>query len=888
MAKRQKTEVTHASTKQRVKPGSFCAIPPATPTFWSSLKRKERATIGIDVGEEAIYLTRLTFNRSSVDSIQCVQTPLDPTDHDDIPLLGGKLSAAFSQLCGSERKKVAVWGVLVTDRVDMRELHIPKLPPNQIANAVFWTAKKAFSFDENDVVFDFELRNPVQESGTEKLTVFAYTVPREDIRTIQQIFEAADIKLTGLTIPPFCNQNLVRLRWIPVREKVVANLHIGHRYSRIEVYEESQLILSRMLKAGMIGMENSLLEAVNEKLLEAPSSENSALDDATPRPTSFFNLDLEPLEDDSPAPQHTQSTRHAEQIEPPLELEIEPDNQDEPHELHPLTSPEDLEDKPRSAPLRRLRPENYDVPAPNDEELPSVLVLEDTPSLDNPPFDQPDPDIDEALHLELEPQTEAETFTPVPREMTSRDDEKPPIDEKADHAESSGLADELELLFDPTKTASQSSARKASEKKKHSLNNSPVETMSSPEDSTPNALMDLLEPPAPPVEEPDAESMEALDIPESPSASDEEDGDNAPPPPSDKAPQTTLKKEPEDNGIDSNTLILSLADERIGIPRSLAERGVDKTEIFDMAAPALERLLRQVEMTFKHYSVTLGHDPVRQMFVSGPLSSSRLLLEYFSDNLDMPVQNCDPLANRQAFHPSMLSPDLKASERNAFRLSTAAAVSNNVMTPNLLYTYKEKEKAAKINRANKTVLVACGLIFLILLGVFGWQIYSREEKQIQIVRLESELATLKKPVDINLLHKMALTATNDLNYVRLLAEKNQGTALLNEIFLLTPQNVRLSSISVQMGAPQDTAAQKSKDKASTARKNVGQAKKSKILVLDGFVLGALESQEAELAGYMAIVRQSELIEDCDISLTEKKRAPTGEDALRFVITAEIS
>ncbi len=849
MAERRKQDSARASSKQRVPQGAQCAISPSSPTLWSSFKRKERASVGIEIGHKELHFTRLTFNRSNVESVQYVQAPLAETDHNDIPLLAGKLSAAFAQLCGKDRKSMSVWGIVTTDRVDMRELQIPKVPGNQIANAVYWTAKKAFSFEDADVVFDFEIRGTVQDKGTEKITVFAYTIPREEVEKYQSIFEAANIKLTGLTIPPFCNQNLVRLRWLPVREKVVANLHIGHSYSRVEIYEDSQLILSRMLKAGMIGMENSLLEAVNEKLLEKPT----ALEQPAPANT----------------PAHlsaTTSSRVPSATTPSLELELEP---------------LDLEDE---APNGHISSDIlYSASQKASQQTGVVHVLEKKKEVEEPEsvlvLDAYPPEIPHApnsielpqgkLSLELEPVSEPLPTSP-PR--------MPESSEKATdgNEHSTDLSGELELMFDQ-------------------------ETDSAEKDSTtPKPLKpDTQHPKAASITQQEQqirtdaehEKISARNVVETSLTTSvriaDADADTDKKSAESISDTNCLPKENDDDELDPSTLILSIADERVGVPRKLAERGVEKADIFEMVTPALERLLRQVEMTFKHYTVTLGHGAVRQMFVSGPLSPSRFLLDYFSDNLDMPVQTLDPLANRRVFHPSMLDPDLNSSARGTMRLSTAAAISNNALTPNLLYTYKEKELTNKSNHANKMLLIACLCIFIVMCGVFGWQILSRSAKHVRIAQLRDQLSAQETNVDMATLRSSSTKATLNLQYVRQYAAKNQGVALLNEIFLITPDDIRLSSVSIQLGstpASPDTSGKAPK----TEKKNESPLIRAKLVVIDGFVFGVSESQESELAGYMAILNQSKLISNSNISLTQKETAPSGEGVLRFVITAEIS
>ena len=59
--------------------------------------------------------------------------------------------------------------------------------------------------------------------------------------------------------------------------------------------------------------------------------------------------------------------------------------------------------------------------------------------------------------------------------------------------------------------------------------------------------------------------------------------------------------------------------------------------------PAAARLVRQVEMTLKHFRESLGFEAVTKLTVSGMLGASRPFLGYIGEQLGLPCVALDPL-----------------------------------------------------------------------------------------------------------------------------------------------------------------------------------------------------------------------------------------------------
>jgi len=149
---------------------------------------------------------------------------------------------------------VSIWATVSSARLDTRLLHIPKVARRQIPNAVTWAFKRKTPFNEKDRLFDFEVLGEITETETPQIEVLAYTIPRADIDAIKAAFTRAGYTLDGVSTYPFLLQNLMRTRWKILCQGNLCALYIGRNWSRIDIFNNGNLMLSRGIRAGMSSM----------------------------------------------------------------------------------------------------------------------------------------------------------------------------------------------------------------------------------------------------------------------------------------------------------------------------------------------------------------------------------------------------------------------------------------------------------------------------------------------------------------------------------------------------------------------------------------------------------------------------------------------------------
>jgi Tfp pilus assembly PilM family ATPase len=571
---------------------------------------QKRSTVGIDIGHAYLRMVRATETSSGnwrIDDRKRLALPLHAPKGS--PEFGAFLKAALAAICGPA-KQSNLWVIMSAARVEVRHIRIPKVPKKQISNAVYWTARKESSFDEREMIFDFELQGEVIDQGITKLAAMVYTAPRQEVEDLKDLFSHIGKPLTGISIVPFSLQNLLRAGWISIREGAVASLFIGIDFSRIDIYAGNNLVMTRGIKAGMSSMVESLVDRYNEL------NRNSA---------------------------------------------------------------------------------------------------------------------------------------------------------------------------------------------------TPVLTM--------------------------------------------EEGRN---------------------------IVRSLDPDSLPLGATDAGFALEKDDIFEMIRPALERLVRQVERTVEHYAATMPGDRISRIFVSGAMNIYPPIIEYVGMQLGMASEMLDPLSEFDPASCMDMDDENCISERIAFGPALGIAFSGNDHTPNLMFTYKEKEREASINRINMAVFSVFMIVVLICSGVFVFQNHAIAQKKKVIAGMESRMAAIGPTVDRTELTKMAAKINQRRQLSRMYGERYLGMVLISELIELTPAKIRFIDLKINLGPV--SAETTGGGAAGGAAKTAGEAPKAlqEEVIVEGLILGDRQLFETSLAGYVMALEASPLFRQVTVQKSSVEPF-VKEEALHFII-----
>jgi Tfp pilus assembly PilM family ATPase len=578
------------------------------------LRLRKAISVGIDLGHDDLKMIKIRrVSNHKYRMLDFVRIPYDPDISRQSTKFPQFLKPILINFCGHS-KNIEIWCTIPSARVETRQVRIPKIHSKLIPNAVFWSYQKISPFSEEESLFDFEILGDVGEDDRLKIAVMAYTAPKTEITELKDLFNKVGFPLAGISIVPFAFQSLLRTGRINTDELHLSSLYIGRNWSRIDIFSEGNLVLSRGIKAGVRTMLEALRTEIEENLFELSISRSPTKDSAR---------------------------------------------------IHTIK--------------KKLRNE---------------------------------------------------------------------------------LEQAQQLFFG-----------------------------------------------------------EGYDT-------------------DDAAPE-----------------------ER--------QRLLRENRLFKMILPALERLVQQLERTLRHFAMQYENAKVGKIYISSGVDPHKRILDYIGNELGIVSETLDPFAETPDFFSMVPNPE-NISERSAFVPAMGMALSRNELTPNFLYTYKDKQKDVSSQRTNRAVFACFLMLMALCVGVSFWQDRQVEAKEFELMQLRQQLDEFTVRVDKNLIIKLVNESQTRLRAVEETSKKYFPVAVISEIAGLTPDNVRLISITTRVNTPLDKA---------TASKG-SNTKERGILILDGIVQGNRLVLESTLAGYLSELGNSPFFDQLKIS-KKSFESYQNEEGLRF-------
>ena len=335
----------------------------------------------------------------------------------------------------------------------------------------------------------------------------------------------------------------------------------------------------------------------------------------------------------------------------------------------------------------------------------------------------------------------------------------------------------------------------------------------------------------------------------------------------------------------AHKLIMSLDPDAPALTPDDAGHDLSEEDIFDMVRPALDRLVRQVERTFAN----LGGEKVHRVYLSGVVNAYRPLIDYIGEQLGTECGVMDPLDPSIPFI-SGLTATATASEKASLAAAVGLALSDNTRTPNLLFTYKAKEKMATVSRVNRVILLSLAGIIITGLTVFAWQERIASTKKATVSDLNQQLSSLNLMVDTKLILQMAAKDREERRLKKDYGERYFGMALISELSALTPENVRFLKLKSTLGRPEQRAAAgtKAAEKGSPAAKPAEAGVKT--LEIDGIVLGERNMLDGYLSSYVLKLKGSPLVKEATVQksvIEALQQNKTEGEVLHFVLNVKL-
>lgn len=230
--------------------------------------------VGLDVGSSTIKVVELARagGRFRISRSAVVPTPPGgwmEGGPGDPQVLGPAIRRAFEQ-AGIRHRQVNT--ALSGRAVVVREIRLPNMPEEELAQAVRFEAERYLPAGSKEAAVDFQILEQVQEGQTSRLDVLFVAARRELVDAFTSALQQARVVPEVLEVTFFA---LMRLFQQEAREGAVVLVDLGAESSDILVVHKGRLRLARTVPvagnaltravAGLLGLEPPAAQAVKEE-----------------------------------------------------------------------------------------------------------------------------------------------------------------------------------------------------------------------------------------------------------------------------------------------------------------------------------------------------------------------------------------------------------------------------------------------------------------------------------------------------------------------------------------------------------------------------------------------------------------------------------------------
>lgn len=225
--------------------------------------------VGIDIQPNELLLIKVIKTKTSRKVIAHQRVQFDAETKDIAALcqdqhFRGLLSQTLAAFCSNNRSP-EIWCSAAQTQFSIHNIIIPKLPPQEIPKAVFWSTKREVEFEEKDTLLDFSILKEFEEGGQPKIQILVTLVPNNEVTAIKNLFQGVGFPLTGFTFPAAAMQNIFEADTTVGHDEAIVYFNIQRSRSTIDLFYQGKMLFSREIKTGADSFIESAIDYANSQ-----------------------------------------------------------------------------------------------------------------------------------------------------------------------------------------------------------------------------------------------------------------------------------------------------------------------------------------------------------------------------------------------------------------------------------------------------------------------------------------------------------------------------------------------------------------------------------------------------------------------------------------------
>lgn len=212
--------------------------------------------VGIDIGSSSIKVAQLSGSIRNAKLLYAglAEIPKERSEE--------KIADALNDLLEEGKiKKQKIGAVFTTYTPTIRYLTLPKMPKDELSEAVKWEVKKVINFPAEGMIIDFLVMGEIDDRDIKKYELLIVAVEKDTVFNNMAVFKKLGIQLNLLTANPLAMLNIVKKNYTSYEENVVY-VDIGAGKMDINVSKKKVLRFTRNIYLGG----NNITRAIEENL----------------------------------------------------------------------------------------------------------------------------------------------------------------------------------------------------------------------------------------------------------------------------------------------------------------------------------------------------------------------------------------------------------------------------------------------------------------------------------------------------------------------------------------------------------------------------------------------------------------------------------------------
>lgn len=204
--------------------------------------------IGIDIGRSAVKVVQL---KDEARGIRLLYAGIK-----ELPLSNGLnqeqvlVDALKELLKAGGIKKEGVATALSVKPPAIRYLAVPRMPKEELAEAVKWEAKKLLTTPLEELIIDFLIIGEVEEKGLKKYELLLVAADRQAVLSNLSIFKKAGIEVAAIDVNPLALLKTLKKSHRVGEKENVAIVDIGADQIDINIFKNGLLRFNRNIAGG--------------------------------------------------------------------------------------------------------------------------------------------------------------------------------------------------------------------------------------------------------------------------------------------------------------------------------------------------------------------------------------------------------------------------------------------------------------------------------------------------------------------------------------------------------------------------------------------------------------------------------------------------------------